>query len=161
MGSDLFAGTYQFGVYRSTDNGNLWEPFGLNGLTIDALGLNGAQLFAGNEGPLQRRRVPPAEMACRCKCTRDQLPECFTLDQNYPNPFNPVTTIRFSLPETRQVTLVIYDISGSEVARLVDGQLEQGAHRITWDASGFASGTYLYKLSAGGDSEVRKLLLIR
>ena len=95
------------------------------------------------------------------RLARPQNPMETELGSNYPNPFNPVTTIRFSLPETRHVTLVIYDINGSEVARLVEGQLEQGSHRITWDASGFASGTYLYELTAGEDSEVRKLLLVR
>jgi len=77
-----------------------------------------------------------------------QLPTEFALGQNYPNPFNPSTTIRFALPMETRVTLRVYDMLGREVALLVDGVREAGTYETTWNATGFASGIYLYRLEA-------------
>ena len=74
------------------------------------------------------------------------IPTDFDLQQNYPNPFNPVTTIEFSLPTTGNTLLTIYNLRGEEVARLVDGTLSAGYHRIEWNATKFASGMYFYRL---------------
>lgn len=83
------------------------------------------------------------------------------LEQNYPNPFNPTTTLTYFLPETRHATLVVYDAMGREVRRLVDGQVMAGEHRIEFDASGLASGTFIAKLSAGTHVITRRMTLIR
>ncbi len=61
------------------------------------------------------------------------LPEEFALRQNYPNPFNPSTTLRFALPRAVEVRLVVVDLLGREIARLVDGHLAAGYHQVTWD----------------------------
>jgi hypothetical protein len=89
------------------------------------------------------------------------LPDNFTLSQNYPNPFNPSTTISFSLPRRESVTLKVYDLLGREVATLVDGREEAGEHTVKWNADGFTSGVYFYRLSAGGGVQTRKLVLVR
>ncbi|MBZ0203675.1 MAG: T9SS type A sorting domain-containing protein [Ignavibacteria bacterium] len=72
--------------------------------------------------------------------------ERFKLSQNYPNPFNPVTNIMFNLPFTAFVKVTIYDILGKELKILVDDQLNAGSYNIDWDASGFPSGVYFYKM---------------
>jgi len=90
-----------------------------------------------------------------------QRPEKFMLYQNYPNPFNPVTKIRFQMPEGAYVKLIVYDVTGREVARLVDGNRPAGYHEIDWDASVFASGVYIYKMTAGAFSEVKRMVLIK
>ena len=90
-----------------------------------------------------------------------QLPKDFKLEQNYPNPFNPVTTINFKLPKASNVTLVIYNIQGREVARLVDGYMQAGYRSITWDASTVSSGIYIYRLQAGEFSDTKRMLLIK
>jgi len=98
------------------------------------------------------------------KMSAKPLPKGFKLEQNYPNPFNPVTTISFQLPKSSNVTLVIYNIQGREVARLVDGYVGAGYHSITWDASTAASGIYIYRLQsrlAGGFSDTKRMLLIK
>ena len=74
------------------------------------------------------------------------LPEKFSLSQNYPNPFNPVTAIEFTLPTSGVVSLIVYNLLGQEVARLVDDFQPAGYHKITWDASNMASGIYLYRI---------------
>ncbi len=78
-----------------------------------------------------------------------EVPLSWDLHQNYPNPFNSSTTIEFSLPKSSEVTLIIFNILGEEVATLVSGHLLSGSYRYQWDASELASGVYLYKLSAG------------
>jgi glycosidase len=83
------------------------------------------------------------------------------LDQNYPNPFNPTTVIRYHVPTTSEVRLAIYDLLGREVATLVNGLEPAGVHSVSWNAAGFASGTYFYRLRVGSFVETKKLLLIR
>jgi hypothetical protein len=89
------------------------------------------------------------------------LPEKYMLYQNYPNPFNPTTTITFDIPQRSNVRLVIYDIMGREVKTLVNEWKGPGSYRVTFDASGLASGVYFYKLVAGGFVATKKLLLIK
>ena len=75
-----------------------------------------------------------------------ELPQEFTLDHNYPNPFNPVTNMEYSLPNSGDVTLIVYNLIGKEVGRLVDEQKPAGSYTVKWDASNFASGIYFYRL---------------
>ncbi|PTM19116.1 MAG: hypothetical protein DA446_08560, partial [Bacteroidetes bacterium] len=93
--------------------------------------------------------------------TLAELPQEFSLGQNYPNPFNPATTIRYELPQRADVRLEVYDILGRRVALLVDGTQTTGRYEVRFDASRFASGTYLYRLIAGDYVEVRKMMLIK
>jgi hypothetical protein len=89
------------------------------------------------------------------------IPLRFSLSQNFPNPFNPATTIRFTLARPVHVSLVVYNIVGQVVATLVDGPLGAGEHTATFEPRSLASGIYLYRLTAGEFSEVRKLVLLR
>jgi hypothetical protein len=89
------------------------------------------------------------------------LPVAFTLNQNYPNPFNPVTVISYSLPSAAHVTLDIYNILGQRVTTLIDGRMEAGEHAVTWDASRYASGVYLYRLHTEQATETKKMLLLK
>jgi L-ascorbate metabolism protein UlaG (beta-lactamase superfamily) len=83
------------------------------------------------------------------------------LSQNYPNPFNPSTIIQYSLPKPGYVTLKIYNTLGQEVAQLVSQRMDAGTYTEEWNASGFTSGVYYYKLEAGGFIETKKLVLLR
>ena len=90
-----------------------------------------------------------------------ELPERIALEQNYPNPFNPSTTIRYGLPTRSHVTLTVFNTLGQQVATLVQREEEAGYHEAVFDASGLASGEYLYRLQAGEFVLTRKLVLVR
>jgi predicted deacetylase len=89
------------------------------------------------------------------------FPAGMILKQNYPNPFNPVTTIEFTLPQGGFVSLKVYNLLGQEVATLLSASLLSGRYEYEWDASGLASGVYLYKLEAGDYVDVRKMILLK
>lgn len=88
-------------------------------------------------------------------------PVQFELAQNYPNPFNPSTTIKFSIPQSSNVTLKIFNTLGQEVKTLLSQNMESGLHTINFDASELNSGIYFYRLDADQFSEVRKMTLIK
>jgi subtilisin family serine protease len=88
------------------------------------------------------------------------------LHQNHPNPFNPSTTIAFALPRGMETSLAVYAIDGSLVATLVNEVMPAGEHQVTWDGrdssgSQVASGAYFYRLSAGDDLQVKRMVLVK
>ncbi|MFO7447730.1 MAG: sialate O-acetylesterase [Ignavibacteriaceae bacterium] len=85
----------------------------------------------------------------------------YILDQNYPNPFNPATTISFNIPAQSFVSLKVFDAFGREVSVLLSEQLPAGTYTRQWNAAGFSSGVYFYRLQAGSFMETRKLTLLR
>ncbi|HEX9829837.1 MAG TPA: T9SS type A sorting domain-containing protein [Bacteroidota bacterium] len=89
------------------------------------------------------------------------IPQNFTLDQNYPNPFNPSTKIRFSLPNSGNVVLKVFNMLGQEVVTLMNEKREAGNHEFTFDASRLSSGVYVYRLTSGNFVASRKMVLIK
>jgi hypothetical protein len=88
-------------------------------------------------------------------------PREFHLFQNYPNPFNPKTIINYELEIMNDVDLSIYNLLGQKVATLVSKRQEAGNHHIEWDATGFASGVYYYRIKSGEFQDVKKMIVIR
>jgi hypothetical protein len=90
------------------------------------------------------------------------VPERFYLDQNYPNPFNPTTTIRFGLPQAANVDLRVYDMLGQEVRSIFENQnMRAGDYEVRFNASGLASGAYIYQIIADGKVFSKKMLLLK
>ena len=85
----------------------------------------------------------------------------FVLNQNYPNPFNPTTTINFSIPQTSNVKLEVFNSIGEKVQKLVDRELSAGSYRYEWDASSVNSGVYFYRLQTAEFVETRKMILLK
>ncbi|MCK9281117.1 MAG: T9SS type A sorting domain-containing protein, partial [Melioribacteraceae bacterium] len=89
------------------------------------------------------------------------------LNQNYPNPFNPTTQISFSLPRTENVSLIVYDINGNEIKRLVNNDnLSAGSYNLTWNGtdgngSKVASGIYFARMIAGSYQQTKKMNLVK
>ncbi|MFN0157304.1 MAG: T9SS type A sorting domain-containing protein [Bacteroidota bacterium] len=91
----------------------------------------------------------------------NQVPTEFGLHQNFPNPFNPSTTISFSLPHNTNGQLKIFNTLGQEIATLIDGMQSAGYKSVTFDAGTLASGVYLYKLTAGEFSSIKKMVVMK
>jgi len=89
------------------------------------------------------------------------VPVSYMLGQNYPNPFNPTTVIRYELPNDGNVSLKVYDILGKEVATLVERFETAGYHEARFNASNIASGMYLYRMTAGSFTDVKKLIVVK
>ena len=89
------------------------------------------------------------------------IPGTMVLHPAVPNPFNPSTTIRYGLPSRSHVTLTVFNALGQQVATLLQGEQEAGYHEVQFDASGLASGVYLYRLKAGDFVQAKKLMLVR
>ena len=90
----------------------------------------------------------------------------YGLSPNYPNPFNPTTKIRFHLKEAGEATLIVYDLHGREVRRLVGGTIQAGSHEVVWDAKDIhgqpaPSGIYFYRLRVNGFEETRRMTLLK
>lgn len=91
----------------------------------------------------------------------ETFPTEFKLQQNYPNPFNPSTMIKFSVPERSNVLIKIYDILGGEVATIVNEEIEAGWYTRVFNATGYSTGVYIYRMQAGNYTQTRKMLLIK
>jgi len=90
-----------------------------------------------------------------------EIPVNFSLSQNYPNPFNPTTNFEFRIPDFGLVNLTIYDAMGRVVETLQNGEMKPGVYKAEWNASGYPSGVYFYKLSAGKFTETKKMILTK
>jgi len=92
----------------------------------------------------------------------NELPVYVRLKQNYPNPFNPATQIQFELPAQQVVNLSVYDLTGRQVATLVQNEsIQAGVHTVSFDATNLSSGVYMYRLQAGSVVLTRKLTLVK
>lgn len=97
------------------------------------------------------------------------IPIFFSLFQNYPNPFNPKTMIRYSVPQTSQVQIMVFDVLGNEIATLVNEHKSAGRYEVEFDGSRLASGIYFYQLKVGNTSagsgqsflQTRKMILLK
>ena len=98
--------------------------------------------------------------------TEEIIPFKFALNQNYPNPFNPNTTISFEVPSTQWVRLEIFNILGQKVKTLADEQMSAGRYSLVWDGKNGAgryvsTGVYFSRLSAGDNTEIKKMLMLK
>ena len=91
----------------------------------------------------------------------NQLPDDFYLLQNYPNPFNPSTKIRFAVPEKSNVKLYLYNILGSEIAVILDEEVNPGVKEIELNGSNLASGVYLVRMVANNYQQTIKISLLK
>ncbi|MBI5473335.1 MAG: T9SS type A sorting domain-containing protein, partial [Ignavibacteriae bacterium] len=161
------------GVFVSTNTGASWSAF-QSGLPEAVIVMDLAistrnrmlRVATHGNGVYERRLLDEPT-----RVGQADEPAQFALEQNYPNPFNSAATIRYTLipvlsPSGRgekgvRVSLKVYDLVGSEVATLVNEVKEPGEHQVQFDASGLASGVYLYRLEAGNLVQTKKALLVR
>ena len=152
--------------------------------TIDSSAINGHYyIVAATYGrSVWMREISTDDQVTSVAQSGSTTPRGFALGQNYPNPFNPITHFGFRLPAGKAeiadfarlpartslaggpdgqgfVSLKVYDVLGREVKTLVNEELRPGSYEATFDATGIASGVYLYKLQTGSYSAVKKMIL--
>ncbi|MBX7043408.1 MAG: T9SS type A sorting domain-containing protein [Ignavibacteria bacterium] len=96
--------------------------------------------------------------------TVTEIPKEFSLSQNYPNPFNPSTRIEYAIPVEGKVTLKVFDLSGREVANLVNEVKAAGSYAVLFNGANIASGVYFYRINVQGDKKyesVKRMVLIK
>jgi hypothetical protein len=111
-------------------------------------------------GPM-REILPAVITLIHEKKDENNFPESFKLYQNYPNPFNPTTTIQYTIPESENVNISIFNSLGEKVKTLVNTFKEAGSYKINFAAKEFSSGIYYYRLNTGNYSQTRKMMLLK
>jgi uncharacterized repeat protein (TIGR01451 family) len=158
----FFASTWGQGVWSSVDwQADALSEFALRtGNVINMTVSNGMVNIFTSTGEVFRLAYEGRSSSVGTE-DADALPTAYTLEQNYPNPFNPTTSIAFSLPESAQVSLAVYDVLGRRVATLVNGQLQAGQHSVQFEATSLPSGMYLYRLTTPSGSITQKMILLK
>jgi len=153
------------GVYYSSDGEN-WELLGLKGSRVTSVTHTKDYILAAvnysyvSDSLLGVWAFPKSELMTTFNEISEE-PSLFKLEQNYPNPFNPTTTISFSLNQSENVTLNVFNSLGQKVATLVDGVKASGTHSVQFNASSLSSGLYSYQIQANGKVSTKKMLLIK
>lgn len=162
--TNLFAGNSNGYIYLSKDilNWKIISPPLIN-QAIYSLVLNKSYIFAGTVNGIWRLWYPDTSTNAG---NFKEVPSGYILEQNFPNPFNPVTTIKYSIPNTKEnnyssVQLRVYNLLGQEVATLVNEQQMPGLYKVKFDGSNLTSGIYIYKLRAGSFISTKKLMLLK
>ena len=129
----------------------------LAGIMIWALG----QDLVSNKQPLLETIGKNMGLVTSVEINVKQAPKGFYLLDNYPNPFNPTTKIEYLVPETSMMTLKVFDSLGREVSTLVDEIKSPGKYEVNFDGSDLTSGVYMYVLTAGNYSQIKKMILLK
>ncbi len=141
------------GNLATGDSAYVWIAF-THGADLDVVDARlDAAIAKAEELGLQEPTSTPGDFS--------DIPTQIGLSQNYPNPFNPTTEINFSAPQSGQATLKVYDMLGRQVAELHNGYLSAGTHSVRFDASGLASGVYMYRFEMNGQALTRTMSLIK
>lgn len=89
------------------------------------------------------------------------VPESFEVSQNYPNPFNPVTTIKYTLPQSTHIKIDVYNVLGQHLATLLNGFKQAGFYEMHFNATKYPSGIYFYSIQAGSYHKIMKMMLVK
>lgn len=160
-GSVAFAGTSS-GVYRSNDNGRTWTIIGLDGQVIYTLALVGRTLLAGTARDGLWRTTLFDSIPSPILCYMEQpsaLIEQPSALYIFPNPVSTLANIEFLPPQKQAISLSVFNSFGVEVDRIVDNNILDGGQRINWDTRGLANGVYFVRMSGGG-STTTKIIIV-
>lgn len=107
------------------------------------------------------RKTTTGGLITSTKNISQNTPEKYFIYQNYPNPFNPFTNIKFDIPKSSHVNIIVYDVLGKEITTLVNEKLSSGSYEVEWNATHYASGVYFYALKTEEYNIAKKLVLIK
>jgi len=149
-------------ILKTTNGGTNWIPQSSGTEFLDLHGVsftdanNGSAV--GSEGTILRTTNGGVTFV---EEEIDEIPTEFLLSQNWPNPFNSTSVIRYSVPQSSQVQIKVFDILGNEIETLVNEEKQIGTYEITWNAENLTSGIYLYQLRAGSYLHTKKMVLMK
>lgn len=149
-------------ISKSSDGGLTWQNqnSGTNANLTDIYAFNKDTVFISTSTGQILKTVTGGTVGIQQ--VGSSIPEKFILHQNYPNPFNPVTKIKFEIAAGAiNARLFVYDLSGKQVAVLVNSKLSSGVYEVDFNAQNLASGVYYYKLITNNYTEVKKMMLVK
>ncbi len=161
-GDNIFAGTAENGVYFTSNFGTNWVQInqGFNVISrIYELIIANNYIFAGTSGQSIWRR--PLSEIIGIKTTSTEIPSAYSLEQNYPNPFNQSTMFNVQCSMAGMVKVSVYDISGKEVATLLNEKLQPGVYSVQFDAGNLPSGIYYYRLQTENYTDTKSMILLK
>jgi hypothetical protein len=152
-------------IYKSTDEGMHWSDMSFDTdpimiLDLDAIKLDG-KIYGWATTAGGMFKLVDTAVVIGISNNGSLVPGHYSLEQNYPNPFNPTTKIKYGLPKSSFVNIVLYDILGKEISVLAIGFKTAGQYEILFDGSGLASGVYIYKIIAGDFNESKRMVLLK
>jgi len=139
------------GIYESRDHGQTWAyaDNGLPAVSVWRIRIVDDEIVLATHGR-GIWTLPIDQVQTHAQQDAQEVPDSFELIENYPNPFNPTTTISFRVPSDSHIRVIVFDMLGRQVAKLVDQSFESGSHQIQWNASNVSSGQYIYRMEANG-----------
>jgi len=147
------------GLYNGGSSNDINYP---NAITVDSSGKVYITGQSYGSGTMYDYATVKFSQVIGLKILSNEIPKEFKLSQNYPNPFNPITNIKFQMHGVAFAKLIVFDVLGSEVATLVNEELQTGTYEIDFDGSNYASGIYFYKLMVDGSLiDSKKMILIK
>ncbi len=159
----MYAGTKGNWIYRSLNNGDNWElvksGMGEDKYVLSLLTNSTGYLFAGMDYYGIYKSVNKVVTNIEEPIT--EIPEDFVLYSNYPNPFNNSTKISYEIPVQSNVSIILYDALGREVATLVNEVKPGGKHQFSFVENNLVSGVYFYTLRAGNYTQTKKMILLK
>jgi hypothetical protein len=149
-------------IDESTVQVKYWDTDSDSWVTISSVNLNTANNTVDfNNNIVGNFFILTGDSPTSVEISSDQIAEDFILQQNYPNPFNPSTSIEFYIGERSNVSLSIFNLLGQKIDDLVNEQMEPGTYNVSFNASGLASGVYLYQLRTDEITISRKMQLLK
>lgn len=146
-------------IMRSFDYGETWNEFLSfpNTWSVAGSTITNQKVYLFRSDGL----VSFTDINVSIQTTSTEVPDAFQISQNYPNPFNPETKINFQIPKRDFVSLKVFDITGKEVATLVNQSLKAGSYEYSFNASALTSGVYFYTIQAGKFTETKRMVLVK
>jgi len=159
-------GNYLYVFAKTTNGGENWEIESLMGLNFFGSWLSSVYFtdintgwVVGSEGIILHTTNGGVSFVEEEQI--DEIPTEFLLSQNFPNPFNPSTKIKYSVPQSSNITLTVFDILGNEIETLVNEEKPAGTYEVEFNASALPSGVYFYQLKAGSFLQTKKMLFLK